>query len=151
MIKIDSAGSLVAIELSTESGYLVDKNRRVLFSLAKQEVNIQIGDEKDNTSIDCKLENLLIDGSTPTSFSELKTLLTSVFPNANSGSGGSGGGTILQSPNDTLWQVQVNNSGVLETVQVTSGTAGTLHLFSPDNTEWNVTVNNSGALTTTAI
>jgi len=70
---------------------------------------------------------------------------------ANSGSGGSGGGTILQSPDNTLWQVQINDAGVLVTVQVESGTAGTLHLFSPDNTEWNITVNNAGALTTTEI
>jgi hypothetical protein len=68
-----------------------------------------------------------------------------------SGSGGSGGGTILQSPDSTLWQVQINDAGVLVTAQVESGTAGTLHLFSPDNTEWNVTVNNSGALITTAV
>jgi hypothetical protein len=69
----------------------------------------------------------------------------------NPGGGGSGGGTILQSPDSTLWQVQINDSGVLVTAQVTSGTAGTLHLFSPDNTEWNVTVTNAGALETTAI
>jgi hypothetical protein len=68
-----------------------------------------------------------------------------------SGSGGSGGGVILQSPDTTLWQVQINDSGVLVTAQVTSGTTGTLHLFSPDNTEWNVTVSNAGALITTAI
>jgi hypothetical protein len=81
---------------------------------------------------------------------ELKTLLFSdVF--VNSGSGGSGGGTILQSPDSTLWQVQINDAGVLVTAQVTSGTAGTLHLFSPDNTEWNVTVTNAGALETTAV
>jgi hypothetical protein len=67
------------------------------------------------------------------------------------GSGGSGGGVILQSPDTTLWQLQINDAGVLVTAQVTSGTPGTLHLFSPDNTEWNVTVNNSGALETTAV
>jgi hypothetical protein len=70
---------------------------------------------------------------------------------ANSGSSGSGGGTVLQSPDLTLWLVTVNNAGVLQTRVVETGTAGTLHLFSPDNTEWNVTVNNSGALETTAI
>jgi hypothetical protein len=70
---------------------------------------------------------------------------------SNSGSGGSGGGVILQSPDDTLWQVQINDEGILVTVQVESGTPGTLHLFSPDNTGWNVGVTDEGALTTTAI
>jgi hypothetical protein len=70
---------------------------------------------------------------------------------SNSGSGGSGGGTILQSPDSTLWQVQINDAGVLVTAQVETGTPGTLSLFSPDNTEWNVTVNNSGALITTEV
>lgn len=77
-------------------------------------------------------------------------LRDTVFPDTNSGSGGSGA-TILQSPDDTLWLVTVNDSGALQTSQVASGTPGTLTLFSPDNTEWEVTVNNSGALTTTAV
>jgi hypothetical protein len=76
-----------------------------------------------------------------------------VFPSTNSGSGGSGGGagTVLQSSDNTLWLIGVNDSGALQTTQVASGTPGTLSLFSPDNTEWSVTVNNSGALTTTAV
>jgi hypothetical protein len=83
---------------------------------------------------------------------ELQDALIAVFPNANSGSGGSGGApTILQSPDTTLWSIGVNDAGVLQTTQVAEGTAGTLHLFSPDSTEWNVTVNDAGALTTTAI
>lgn len=70
-----------------------------------------------------------------------------------SGSAGGGGGsaTILQSPDDTLWQIQITDAGALVTAQVESGTAGTLNLFSPDNTEWEVTVDDEGALTTTAI
>jgi hypothetical protein len=65
--------------------------------------------------------------------------------------GGSGAGTILQSPDNTLWLIGVNDSGSLQTTQVASGTPGTLSLFSPDNTEWSVTVNNAGALITTAV
>jgi hypothetical protein len=65
--------------------------------------------------------------------------------------GSGGGGTVLQSPDTTLWLIGVNDSGALQTTQVASGTPGTLSLFSPDNTEWEVTVNNSGALTTAAI
>jgi hypothetical protein len=80
--------------------------------------------------------------------SDLKTTLEGLMP-ASGGSGGSG--TILQSPDNTLWQVGVNDSGALQTTQVAEGTPGTLHLFSPDNTQWEVTVNNSGALITTPI
>lgn len=65
--------------------------------------------------------------------------------------GGGGGGTILQSPDTTLWQVGVNDAGALQTTQVVSGTAGTLHLFSPDNTEWDVAVTDLGVLVTTEI
>lgn len=70
-------------------------------------------------------------------------------PAANAGGGG--GGVVLQSPDDTLWVLGVNDSGVLQTTQTLSGTAGTLHLFSVDNTEWDVTVTNEGVLVTTAI
>jgi hypothetical protein len=75
--------------------------------------------------------------------------LLSDLVNASGGSGGSG--TILQSQDETLWLIGVNDSGALQTTQVATGTPGTLHLFSPDNTQWEITVNNSGALITTAV
>jgi hypothetical protein len=80
---------------------------------------------------------------------ELKTTLEGLLPTTSGGSGGSG--TILQSPDETLWLIGVNDSGALQTTQVAEGTPGTLHLFSPDNTQWEVTVNNSGALITTQV
>lgn len=69
--------------------------------------------------------------------------------------GGSSGGTgtlpILQSPDNTLWLIGVNNAGALQTTQVGEGTPTTLTLFSPDNTEWEVSVTDEGALITTEI
>jgi hypothetical protein len=80
---------------------------------------------------------------------ELKTTVEGLLPTASGGSGGSG--TILQSPDETLWLIGVNDSGALQTTQVAEGTPGTLHLFSPDNTEWEITVNDAGALITTPV
>jgi hypothetical protein len=75
-------------------------------------------------------------------------LLTDIFT-ASGGSGGSG--QILQSPDETLWLMGVNNSGVLVTTITDSGTPTQLFRWSPDGTKWEITVSNSGALITTAV
>lgn len=66
-------------------------------------------------------------------------------------SGTYSGAPVIESPNGTLWQIGVNDSGALQTTQVAEGTPGTLHLYSPNNTRWNVTVTNAGVLITTAV
>jgi hypothetical protein len=75
--------------------------------------------------------------------------LLSDLVNASGGSGGSG--TILQSQDETLWLIGVNNSGVLVTTITDSGTPTQLFRWSPDGTKWEITVSNAGALITTPV
>ena len=101
-------------------------------------------------SINPATDSITIDGAAfAGTAAELQDALIAVFPNPE----GSGSTTpvILQSPDGSLWLVTVNNSGVLQTQLVESGTPSELFLYSPDGTRWEVTVNNEGALTTTAV
>jgi hypothetical protein len=141
----DSAGVTIndyLDEIPGEYAFAVDSLNNIL--------SIKARDGGYQGEIKAATDTITING-TPFSgtAAQLKAqLLTDIFT-ASGGSGGSG--TILQSPDETLWLIGVNDSGALQTTQVASGTPGTLHLFSPDNTQWEVTVNNSGALITTAV
>jgi hypothetical protein len=150
MVTISKVGSLVKIEHEGGTSFVSQSDRPYFrHTTATGKLTLRIGEVRIEENL---LSNYTIEGVVPSDVDELETQLIAVFPNANSGSGGSGGApTILQSPDNTLWAVGVNDAGVLQTTQVAEGVAGTLHLFSPDNTEWNVTVNDLGALTTTAI
>lgn len=98
-----------------------------------------------------KIGDLTVDGQTPASIAEFKTLLANKLRSEGGGNTVGSSYLVLRSPDTTLWLIGVNDSGALQTTQISEGTPGTLHLFSPDNAEWDVTVTNEGALLTTEI
>jgi len=63
-------------------------------------------------------------------------------------------GTLLYliDSNSVLWKVTIDDSGLLHSVSVVSGTQRTLILNNPGNTvSWQIGINTSGELTTTSV
>lgn len=149
MVNLTKIGALVKIEATGQADKYVNSNASVAIIMPSDgtaHILLQIGNF--STKLD-DITDIQVAGVAVEDQADFETQIATVFPDANSGSGGSGVFPILQAPDNSLWIVGVNNSGVLQTVLTESGTPTTLTLHAPDGGEWEVTVNNSGALTTT--